>query len=52
MKGKIFAVYAVQAFRDLEVQLHAFLTLALHGGEWSALHPSCFIPKETARGTH
>jgi hypothetical protein len=24
--------------------IHAFLTSALDGGEWSASHPSCFIP--------
>jgi hypothetical protein len=24
--------------------LHSFLTLALEGGEWSALHPACFTP--------
>jgi len=28
------------------------LTLALDGGEWTALHPSCFTPKERAPGTH
>jgi hypothetical protein len=29
-----------------------FLTSALDGGEWSAPHPSRFIPGERARGTH
>jgi hypothetical protein len=28
------------------------LTLSLDGGEWSALRPGCFIPKEKAPGTH
>jgi hypothetical protein len=26
----------------MEVYLHAFLTLALNKGEWSASHPACF----------
>jgi hypothetical protein len=29
-----------------------FLTLALAGGEWSALRPGRFTPKERAPGTH
>jgi hypothetical protein len=36
----------------VEVQLHAFLTLALDGGEWSASHSSRFTPRERAPGTH
>jgi hypothetical protein len=28
------------------------LTSALDGGEWSASHLSCFIPRERAPGTH
>jgi hypothetical protein len=28
------------------------LTLALDGGEWSALCPGCFTPRERAPGTH
>jgi hypothetical protein len=36
----------------MEVYLHAFLTSALHGGEWSASRPGHFTPRETARGTH
>jgi len=31
----------------MEVELHAFLTSELDGGEWSVLHPGCFTP-----GTH
>jgi hypothetical protein len=33
-------------------QLHAFLTLAKYGGEWSASCPSRFTPRERAPGTH
>jgi hypothetical protein len=37
----------MKAYRRVEVQLHAFLTLTLDGGEWSASHPGCFIPIST-----
>jgi hypothetical protein len=33
------------------VQLHAFLTSAVDGGEWSASRPGRFIPRERAPGT-
>jgi len=36
----------------MEVQFHAFLTLALDKGEWSASSPSRFTPRERAPGTH
>jgi hypothetical protein len=36
----------------VEIQLHAFLTSALDGGEWSASPTGCFTPRETAPGTH
>jgi len=29
---------------EAEIQLHAFLTAALDGGDWSAPHPSRFTP--------
>jgi hypothetical protein len=32
----------------MEVYLHAFLTLALHGSEWPASCPDCFTPDERA----
>jgi hypothetical protein len=32
--------------------LHAFLTSALDGGEWSASWPSRFTPRERASGIH
>jgi hypothetical protein len=35
----------------MEVYLHEFLTSALDGGEWSALRPGGFIPRERAPGT-
>jgi hypothetical protein len=36
----------------VEVQLHAFLTSALDGGEWSTSRPDRFTPGERAPGTH
>jgi hypothetical protein len=37
----------MKMFGGMEVQLHAFLTLVLGGGEWSASHPSHFTPRES-----
>jgi hypothetical protein len=37
----------MKMYWELEVQLHAFLTLALYWGEWSASHPGQYTP-----GTH
>jgi len=33
----------------MNVELQAFLTLALDGGEWSVSHPGRFTPREIAR---
>jgi hypothetical protein len=35
-----------------EVEVYAFLTLALDGDEWSASRPGRFTPRERAPGTH
>jgi hypothetical protein len=40
--------YAIKTYVRVEVQLHAFLTSALDGGEWSASRPGHFTPKERA----
>jgi hypothetical protein len=37
---------------EVEVQLHALLTSALGGDEWSASHPCRFIPGESTLGTN
>jgi hypothetical protein len=42
----------VKAYWGVEVWLHAFLTLALYGGGWSASHTGRFTPSERAPGTH
>jgi hypothetical protein len=36
----------------VEVKLHAFLTSALGGVEWSVSRPDSFTPRERAPGTH
>jgi hypothetical protein len=42
----------MKAFWGEEVQLHAFLTSALDGVEWSASRPGRFTPKERTPATH
>jgi hypothetical protein len=42
----------MKAYGGVEVQLHAFLTSALDGGEWSASRSDRFTPRERAPGTH
>jgi hypothetical protein len=44
--------YAMKMYEGVNVQIHAFLTFALVGGEWSDSHPCRFIPGERAPGTH
>lgn len=36
----------VKMFREMKVLFHAFLTLAVVGGEWLASYPGHFTPKE------
>jgi hypothetical protein len=40
-----------EAYWGVELQLHAFLTSALDGGEWSTSRSGCFTPGERALGT-
>jgi hypothetical protein len=42
----------MKAYWGAEVQLHAFLISALYGGEWSALRPGRYIPRERTPDTH
>jgi hypothetical protein len=43
---------AVRLIRGVEVYLHAFLTSAVDGGEWSASRSASFIAEERAHDTH
>jgi len=44
----------MKAYGGMEVQLHAFLTSALNGSEWTASRPGRFTPPpgEISLGTH
>jgi len=44
--------HAMKTHGGVKVQLHAFISLALDRGEWSASHPGRFTPRERAPGTH
>ena len=37
----------MDACEEVDVDVHAFLTSALDGGEWLASHPCCFTSKES-----
>jgi hypothetical protein len=41
----------MKMYGGVDVYIHAFLTLALVGDEWSASRPSRFTSEETATGT-
>lgn len=43
-KIKLVPVHIVKPHGRVEVSLQALLTLALHGGEWTASHVGRFIP--------
>jgi hypothetical protein len=42
----------MKTYWGVELWLHAFLTSALDGGEWSASRPGRFTTRERAPGTH
>jgi hypothetical protein len=42
----------MKVYRGVDVQIHAFLTSALVGGEWSSSSPRRFGPRERAPGAH
>jgi hypothetical protein len=42
----------MKTYGEVELQLHAFLTSAPGGGEWSVSRPGRFAPRERAPGTH
>jgi hypothetical protein len=45
-------VKAGSTYGGLEMQIHAFLTLALDGDEWSDLCPTHFTPGKIHPGNH
>lgn len=48
----VFFTCAMKSYKSgEEVKLHLFLTSALGGGEWSAIHPGRFNPGEKAPDT-
>jgi hypothetical protein len=50
--GKGFKNHNMMIHREVETQLHAFLTSALNASEWSVSHPGYFIPGERTPATH
>jgi len=48
----VVPMHAWNAYREVEVYLHLFLTLTLDESEWSASLPGRDIPGEAALGTY
>lgn len=46
--GKLMPMLALKAYVGVGIQFHSFLTLALDGGEWSALCHGYRMRKEIA----
>ena len=44
VKVKCFLVHAMKTSGGVEVEIHAFLILALSGSGWSTLHPIALSP--------
>jgi hypothetical protein len=44
--------HAMKVWWEVEVQIHAFLTSALDGCQWSVSRPGRFILRERAPGNH
>jgi len=52
IKGKVVPLRNRIGYGGVKVGLHSSLTSALGGGEWESSRHFCFIPGETALGTH
>jgi hypothetical protein len=42
----------MKTYGGVELELHALLTLAVDGDEWSASRPDHFTPRERVPGVH
>lgn len=42
----VVPVHATQAYGRMDIQLHTFLTSAFDTGEWSDVHPGCYMQSE------
>jgi hypothetical protein len=51
-KRRFVKHHNINTYTGVKLQLHAFLTSALDGGEWSAARPGRFTPGVRAPGTY
>lgn len=52
VKRKFIPGYEMKKYDKIEVQLHAFLTHSLDGGEWSSPGSDCFTSGVNAPGNN
>jgi hypothetical protein len=45
-KLTLLSTYIMKVYGGMEIQIHSFVTLALDGRKWSALHPDHFTPEK------
>ena len=46
VNGKVVPLYAMKAYRGVEVQLHSSLTSELEGDEWLTSRSGFFAPRK------
>jgi len=52
IKGKVVLLRTRKGYGGVKVGLHSFPTSAVGVGEWESSRYFCFMPGETAVGTH